>query len=105
MHRRSTLSGLMLAGALFFPGAGHAAAAMSALPHQSESPVSMKAADPAACAGTAFCGRPGGGVVRAPRRPHAGPNRLGDRECCKTPDCRCGCLYSLVGAAVAALRA
>jgi hypothetical protein len=103
---RSTLCGLMFAAALIFPVVSHAVSAISTFsPASPASIFSVKAPGPTPRAGAAFRDRQGGGMVRAPGRPHAGPNRLGDRECCKTPDCRCGCLYSLVGTAVAALRA
>jgi hypothetical protein len=94
MLRRSILSGLMLSAALFLPGIGHAAATLA----RGAGPASL--AEP---------GTTHPGVVtescesHSPGRHHGGPTRLGDRECCKTPVCGCGCLYSLVGAAVAAL--
>jgi len=43
------------------------------------------------------------GSVAAPRVPRPDAPRLGGGDCCKTPTCRCGCLYSGAAIAIAAL--
>lgn len=91
----------MLAMALLLPGT---ARAVATAPHVSHRASTMTIDESTQQTGEGLRNGQAGGTIRAPRRAPAGPNRLGERECCKTPECRCGCLYSLVGAAVAALR-
>jgi hypothetical protein len=101
MKPAPTISALMLAVALLLPGTGRAVTTASGISLRA-STMSIDGAGQTG--GETLRNRQAGSAIRAPRRAPTGPNRLGDRECCKTPECRCGCLYSLVGAAVAALR-
>ncbi len=43
------------------------------------------------------------GQASAPPAPHHEAPRLGEGDCCNTSTCRCGCLYSVIGIAIAAL--
>lgn len=43
------------------------------------------------------------GAASAPRAPRPDAPRLGGGDCCRTPTCRCGCLYALASIAIAAL--